>query len=29
MANDPIYPTDSSFEDHWNKLEIKLNEWVK
>ena len=29
MANDAIDPTDSTFEDHWDKLEIKLNEWVK
>ena len=29
MANEAIDPTDSSFEDHWEKLEIKLNEWVK
>ena len=28
-ANEAIDPTDSSFEDHWEKLEIKLNEWVK
>ena len=28
-ANDAIDPTDSTFEDHWDKLEIKLNEWVK
>ena len=26
MANDA---TDSTFEDHWDKLEIKLNKWVK
>ena len=29
MANDAIDPTDSTFENHWDKLEIKLNEWVK
>lgn len=29
MANDAIDPTDSTFKDHWDKLEIKLNEWVK
>ena len=29
MANDAIDPTDSTFEDHWDKIEIKLNEWVK
>ena len=29
MASDAIDPTDSTFEDHWDKLEIKLNEWVK
>ena len=29
MANDAVDPTDSTFEDHWDKLEIKLNEWVK
>ena len=29
MANDAIDPTDSTFEVHWDKLEIKLNEWVK
>ena len=29
MANDAIDPTDSTFEDHWDKLESKLNEWVK
>ena len=29
MANDAIDPTDLTFEDHWDKLEIKLNEWVK
>ena len=29
VANEAIDPTDSSFEDHWEKLEIKLNEWVK
>ena len=29
MASDAINPTDSTFEDHWDKLEIKLNEWVK
>ena len=29
MTNDAIDPTDSTFEDHWDKLEIKLNEWVK
>ena len=23
-ANEAIDPTDSSFEDHWEKLEIKL-----
>ena len=29
MANDAIDPTDATFEDHWDKLESKLNEWVK
>ena len=29
MSNDSIDPTDSTFEDDWDKLEIKLNEWVK
>ena len=29
MASDAIDPTDSTFEDHWDKLEIKLNDWVK
>ena len=29
MTNDAIDPTNSTFEDHWDKLEIKLNEWVK
>ena len=29
MANDAIDQTDSTFEDHWDKIEIKLNEWVK
>ena len=29
MANDATGPTDSTFEDHWDKLEIKLNKWVK
>ena len=29
MANDAIDPTDSTFEDYWDKLESKLNEWVK
>ena len=28
MTNDAIDPTDSTFEDHWDKLEIKLNEWA-
>ena len=28
-VKDAIDPTDSTFEDHWDKLEIKLNEWVK
>ena len=29
MANDAIDPTDSTFEDHWDKLEIKLNKRIK
>ena len=29
MASGAIDPTDSTFEDHWDKLEIKLNKWVK
>ena len=29
MASDAFDPTDSTFEDHWDKSEIKLNEWVK
>ena len=29
MANDAIDPADSTFEDHWDKLGSKLNEWVK
>ena len=29
MANDAIDPTDATFEHHWDKLESKLNEWVK
>ena len=29
MSNDSIDPTDSTFEDDWDKLEIKLNEWFK
>ena len=29
MVNHAIDPTDSNFEDHWDKLEIKLNEGVK
>ena len=28
MANDAIDPADSTFEDHWDKLEITLNKWV-
>ena len=26
MSHDSIDPTDSTFEDDWDKLEIKLNE---
>ena len=29
MSYDSIDPTDSTFEDDWDKLEIKLYEWVK
>ena len=29
MDNDAIDQTDSTYEDRWDKLEIKLNDWVK
>ena len=28
-AIDATDPVEASFEDHWDKLKAKLNEWVK